>query len=137
MMSVKHTNCTVSCTSSLGLGVRIMGAEFQPSERKEEMLCLAPARAALSVVTGVLEVGTCPERHALALDCAGPGEGGCSSPSASRDSAPLSPRSSSMCTAPGLHKLAFPFNCFCAALVSSEAAASLVSLVCPSYLQMS
>ena len=83
MMSVKRTNCTVSCTSSIGLGVRIMGAEFQPSERKEETLCLAPARAALSVITGVLEVGTCPERHALALDCAGLGEGGCSSPSAS------------------------------------------------------
>ena len=137
MMLVKRTNCTVSCTSSLGLGVRIMGAEFQASARKEETLCLAPARVALSVVIGVLEVGTCPERHALALDCAGPWEGGCLSPSASCDSAPLSPRSSSICTAPGLHKPAFPFRCFCAALMSSEAAARLVSLACPSYLQMS
>ena len=77
MMSLKCTNCTVSCTSSLGLGVRIMGAEFQPSARKEETLCLAPARAALSVVIGVLEVGTWPQRHALALDRAGPwGRGG-------------------------------------------------------------
>lgn len=36
MMSLKCTNCTVSCTSSLGLGVRIMGAEFQPSARKKK-----------------------------------------------------------------------------------------------------
>lgn len=139
MMSLKCTNCTVSCTSSLGLGVRIMGAEFQPSARKEETLCFAPARAALSVVIGVLEVGTWPQRHALALDRAGPWWGGgcCASPSASHDTAPLSPRASSICTAPGLHKPAFPFHCFCAALMSSEAAARLVSLACPSYLQMS
>ena len=76
MMSLKCTNCTVSCTSSLGLGVRIMGAEFQHSARKEETLCFAPARAALSVVIGVLEVGTWPQRHALALDRAGPWWGG-------------------------------------------------------------
>lgn len=75
MTSLKCTNCTVSCTSSLGLGVRIMGAESQPSARKEETLCLAPARAALSVVIGVLEVGTWPQRHALALDRAGPWRG--------------------------------------------------------------
>ena len=110
MMSVKCTNCTVSCTSSL---VRIMGAEFQPSARKEEMFCLAPAQAALSVVTGALEVGTCPERHPLALDCAGPWGGGCSSSRAARDTAPLSSQSSSICTAAGLHKPAFPFRCFC------------------------
>lgn len=111
-MWVKCTNCTVSCTSSLGLGVRIMGAEFQPSARKEETLCLAPARAALSIATGVLEVGTCPERHPLALDCAGPWDGGRSSSRAPRDTAPLSARSSSICTAVGLHKPAFPFRCF-------------------------
>ena len=113
MMLVKCTNCTVLCTSSLGLGVRIMGAEFQPSARKEETLCLAPAWAALSVVTGVLEVGTCPERHPLALDCAGPWGRGCSSSRATRDTAPLSPQSSCICTAAGLHKPAFPFRCFC------------------------
>lgn len=132
-MWVKCTNCTVSCTSSLGLGVRIMGAEFQPSARKEEALCLAPARAALSIATGVLEVGTCPERHPLALDCAGPRDGGRSS-----SRAPVTqPHCLRGPVLSALPRASVNQHFHSAALMSSEAAARRVSLACPSFLQTS
>lgn len=67
-------------------------------QQERKTLCLAPARAALSVVIGVLEVGTWPQRHALAWTALGRG-GGAVHPQCLRDTTPLSPRASSICTA--------------------------------------